>query len=290
MIVSTAHPATIPLRRRLGRIVRLGDDGEGWTGEGYGSTINYADVTGGYSNLASDSPPPDYSSIGAEPANETVGYDPNLQAQAEDTGLTLTAQGTALAPTTGESTPSSTLINWGDDLSSFMNNLLGPPVLATTPIVGTSGASTASKVSTPATTTKPVAASLPKATPSKPPKANNYPNVAAYEALFAANLNGFLASGRTNADKVAGENYFTQEWAIFAADMGSAGSWGTTGLAQRNRGGSLDWWAKYYDPIANATTTGTGATSSGVGSLFSGSNSGLLWLVVAGVIVWWMTE
>jgi hypothetical protein len=104
--------------------------------------------------------------------------------------------------------------------------------------------------------------------------------------LFATNLANFMASNKTDADKVAGENYFVQEWSIFSSDMGSAGSWGSSGLVQRNRGGSLDWWARYYDPIANSSTTGTGSSN----GLFSGSNSGLLWLVLAGVVVWYMTE
>ena len=286
MIVSTTSPNRIPLRRRLGRIARLGDDS--FDGDGYGPTVNYGDVTGGYSNQASDNPIPDYSSIDN---SGDSGYDPNLQAQAEDIGFTLTAQGTDVAtPSSNQSSPASTLINWGDDLSSFMNGILGPPILSTSPIVGASGASSHPTTTPPKSTpAKSLPANLPKVSPTKPPKSNNLPDVNAYERLFATNLANFMASNKTDADKVAGENYFVQEWSIFSGDMGSAGSWGSSGLAQRNRGGSLDWWARYYDPIANSNTSGVGV-SSGLSSLFSGGNSGLLWLVLAGVVVWYMTE
>lgn len=291
MITSTVPASQIPLQRRayrprrLGRIVSLqglGDDGSGWDGEGYGSQVNYGDPSGGYSNLSTDTSPsvPDYSTI-----DETnVGYDPTLQANAIDTGFTLTAEGTAALPTISQA--QGTLISWGDELGSFMNGLLGTTTHPTTPIVGTTGASTTHATTSIPTTVKSAPANLPKPTISKPPKVQGYPDVAAYEKLFAANLAGFMASAKSDSDKVSGENFFTQEWAIFSNDMGQAGSWGTSGLAQRNRGGSLDWWKQYYDPIANSATSGAGVGS----SLLSGSNSGLLLLVLAGVVVWWMTE
>jgi hypothetical protein len=272
----------------LGKIVRIALDGLGdyqydtgdYSDYGGGSgSVNYGDASGGYSNEPTDTPAPvDYTSLDT---TSNSSYDPTLQAQAEDTGLVLTAQGTSSLPTSAQA--QGTLVNWGDDLSSFVNNLLGAPTLAKTPIVGASTPTATPKVTTPA---KPVVSTMPKASPSKPKAVANKPNVNVYEALFAANLNAFMASGKTSADQSAGENYFVQEWAVFASDMNSAGSWGTTGLAQRNRGGTYDWWAKYYDPIANYLVTNTGVTSSTTGV----SNSGLLWLVLAGVIVWWMTE
>ena len=280
MIISKVPTSQIPpFRKGLGRIVRLGDDGSGGDGEGYGPTTNYGDPTGGYAPGTAPSVP-DYSTIDTT----SVGYDSTLQANAIDTGLTLTAEGTTTLPTTSQA--QGTLISWGDDLGSFMEGLLGPPVHASSPIVGASGASTKTTTKPVTTPVKSAPANLPKVTPSKPKAVANEPNVNAYEALFAANLNAFMASGKTSADQSAGENYFVQEWAIFASDMNSAGSWGTTGLAQRNRGGALDWWAKYYDPIANYLVTNTGVTSSTTGV----SNSGLLLLVLAGVVVWWMTE
>ena len=286
MITSTVPPSQIPLRRRgLGMLVRLGDDGSG-AGEGYGPTTNYGDPTGGYSTEASDVPVPTYSTVdtSSQAQVDSSGYDPTLQAQALDTGLTLTAEGTAAIPTASQ--VQGTLISWGDDLGSFMEGLLGPSTHASSPIVGASGASTKTTTKPVTTPVKSAPANLPKVTPSKPKAVANEPNVNAYEALFAANLNAFMASGKTSADQSAGENYFVQEWAVFASDMNSAGSWGTTGLAQRNRGGTLDWWAKYYDPIANYLVTNAGITSSTTGA----SNSGLLLLVLAGVVVWWMTE
>ena len=291
MIYSTNPSVPVPLRRRLGKIARIALDGLGdyqyGTGDYTDSTgggdgggpVNYGDASGGYSNEPTDTPAPvDYTSLDT---TSNSSYDPTLQAQAEDTGLVLTAQGTSSLPTSAQA--QGTLVNWGNDLSSFVNNLLGTPTLAKTPIVGASTPTATPKATTPA---KPVVSTMPKASPSKPKAVANKPNVNAYEALFAANLNAFMASGKTSADQSAGENYFVQEWAVFANDMNSAGSWGTTGLAQRNRGGTYDWWAKYYDPIANYLVTNIGVTSSTTGV----SNSGLLWLVLAGVVVWWMTE
>ena len=163
------------------------------------------------------------------------------------------------------------------DFSSFWNNILGGA--SSTPTYSGSPA-----VSTPNYSTSSAKKPLSQSTPPKPAKKNNKPDVDAYELLLKNNLSAYLASTMTANDKVVGENYFTQVWTMFSQEMAGAGSWGTTGIKDRSRGGKYDWWVKYYDPISLSSTSGTVASS--LSSVLGSTNSLILYAVLGFAAVW----
>ena len=113
-------------------------------------------------------------------------------------------------------------------------------------------------------------------------------NLAAYMAL---------ATPRPVSAQTAAEGVFNTAWTqvLNACSSASLGKAGQACIADRQRGGKWDWFAYYYDPIANdknvyddsVGTTVSGTTSniiSDVGSLFStgssSTSSSWLWPVL----------
>jgi hypothetical protein len=266
---------------------RLGDDSySSYEGGGDSSSYFNSEPSGTYGGETTYVTPPSYDqSTSSQPANQV---DPYAGMDLTNLGVMFEAQGTSTMPTSNPNQSTSLIegpsFSWLDALSS-PSNLMA----AINPSTSSQSTSTGvSKVAQPVKKTSPSKGAMPAKSTSKPSKVNNKPNVDAYEALFKANLASFLASSMSDSDKTMGENYFTSEWSIFASDMNGAGSWGTQGLADRNRGGKFDWWAKYYDPIAGATSTGSGFSLTS--SLGSDTIIPLLLFGVGLLIIWKMTE
>ena len=171
-----------------------------------------------------------------------------------DTTPTFYTEATAFAPV--DTRPSGTpaeLIAWNDEQSE---SAVANPTDTTG--WGSSSASSSASSARTAPARKPIAKqATPAKTATKPPKKNNKPDLAAYEELFRANLTAYLASGQSVADQAAAQNYFLAEWQVFAADLAAAND--SADLTPRSRGGSVDWWSKYYDPL---TQSSAGAAAS----------------------------
>jgi hypothetical protein len=71
------------------------------------------------------------------------------------------------------------------------------------------------------------------------------PNLSAWQALSAAE--------KTPANQAAAEAVFNSGWAyvLSACNNPALGSAGINCIGDRQRGGKFDWFAAYYDPIAN---------------------------------------
>jgi hypothetical protein len=89
------------------------------------------------------------------------------------------------------------------------------------------------------------------------------------EALMQQNLQAFLASDRTEADKQAALQNFDDLWNEFVRQVRLYGAPGEQGILDRQRepvvGDRLpgvDWFALYRDPIANAMVSSATTTSS----------------------------
>jgi hypothetical protein len=114
------------------------------------------------------------------------------------------------------------------------------------------------------------------------------PNLAGWEALAPAD--------KTDINQQAAEANFTSGWdyVLQACGQPALGSSGTNCIADRQRGGKFDWWAAYYDPIAddpqvainNDGTTADPLSSldSAVSSLLPSSSSFSSWLPLAAVL------
>ncbi len=93
------------------------------------------------------------------------------------------------------------------------------------------------------------------------------PNLAAWQAL--------PASEKTQVNQQAALQNFSNGWnyVLQACNNPTLGASGANCIADRQRGGKWDWWAYYYDPIANDATVQANEASNPVTSILGGSSS-----------------
>lgn len=79
------------------------------------------------------------------------------------------------------------------------------------------------------------------------------------EPYLQQNVAAYMAAP-TVANQQAALANFNQAWAglVQACGQSQYGQPGQNCIADRNRGGKFDWWALYYDPIANNVPTDAG--------------------------------
>jgi len=97
------------------------------------------------------------------------------------------------------------------------------------------------------------------------------------EVYLKQNLAQWDSEPQTIANQQAAETVFNQVWAqtVSLLSNPALGSAGTTGISDRQRGGKLDWFALYYDPIADVTPIDAGTVSGTLTGLF-GSDGALM--------------
>ena len=127
------------------------------------------------------------------------------------------------------------------------------------------------------------------------------PNLLGWQALANAD--------KTLANQAAFEQNFTTGWnyVLSACNNPALGSAGINCIADRQRGGKFDWWALYYDPIANdpnpainaaaaaslaAASTSGNPVDSAVASITSATGLSPLWigLAVIGVALFMVSD
>jgi hypothetical protein len=106
------------------------------------------------------------------------------------------------------------------------------------------------------------------------------------EVYLKQNLANWNVEPHTIANQQAAEGVFNQVWSQTVTTLSdpALGSAGKVGISDRQSGGKLDWFALYYNPIANATDITDAGTVSGTITSLVGSNGALMIAAAALVI------
>jgi hypothetical protein len=106
--------------------------------------------------------------------------------------------------------------------------------------------------------------------------------------VMKPNLAAWQSEAKTSVNQQAALQNFISGWTYVMQSCNNPqlGSAGTHCISDRQRGGKFDWWASYYDPIANdpnVSSGGGGTLAAGVSSLFGGSS--LIPLLLLGAVL-----